>query len=774
MAIRTLTPADMANPTPILAAIPSGTADDRMTVVLPIGEFETDLVLEVVGKRFWSLIGGPTTLRFPTYGPRSNDGNYERRHTRFAEMPDFYIGGLKIRGPHKVRSIEDPTRAKYDSTKAFQHGFVFAYSQRVTVEDVEAYEVGGDGVYLNAVDDFYLNGLWVEFNGRQGFAGIDGNRWLFEKVNTVNPARNALDFEPIGRRPGTTEERWVSGVVIRDSDLRGGVTLHRVSDITFERNRIREGKFNVTGVNDRLAQRRYGIRILNNRWPDLWRSKSGDTGPIQFASINGAEVRGNYCHRDPNDSHTAQAPFVEMRAVPAQGHVVVQDNDLADFVTPFKWKDGLTPSPLVTTDIQGESPTVPTVIDFPFRQQISRYLTGTSITADLRVAPVEGNWIFAAVSAATTLANLTGPAGYLKAVERQGSGISVQLWYKQAGVNEPTAVTVTSAVSAALKIHVFETADLFTGLGGVASNDSGASAVTSLATGTATATQEVLAVSVVAALGGNPDYRLLSWDGFTALSDHETQGLAVGFGIFGAGSVGTTATWQQATAPLTMKAAGLTATFNLAAPLVIADPVLNRVAAGTRRAKLNLLATVTDTLSPFPVYAGHLYMAFVGASKTGGISGDCSLTHPGLNWGLVESHFIGAGRRVHLFSDTPTVDAAAGSAVITAPVVGVGLWWLILDVTTGQIVQVAVGDEPTGATFVEVSLPNPPSGPVIGMCLHGQPEPELVDDDPEVHFLYAAGKIEGQWASVQWGYDQTFRWDWASTIHALTVMVEVG
>lgn len=347
----TLSPADMSNPTPVLAAIPSGTARERQTVVLPGGEFETDLTFNVEGKRFWNLIGGPTTLHYPTYGPVANDGNYERRHLRLVNVSDFYLGGLKIHGPHTVKQVADPTKARYDSTKAFQHGFQIGSSARVLVEDVEAFEIGGDGIYLNAVDDIQVLGFRVEFNGRQGFAGIDGDRWLFENVNVVNSARNALDFEPIGHRPGTAVERWVSHVMIRNSYLKGGVTLHRVSAVTLERNRIGQGKIDVNNANELLSHRRYGIRILNNVWPDLYTNSSKDTGPIQIQSVDGVEIRGNTCHRDPADIKTVNAPFVEMRALPVTGHLIVRDNDISGFVTPFKWRNTIIPPGCVTTDI---------------------------------------------------------------------------------------------------------------------------------------------------------------------------------------------------------------------------------------------------------------------------------------------------------------------------------------------------------------------------------------------------------------------------------------
>jgi hypothetical protein len=336
-------PADMSDLTPILAGIPSGTARQRQVVELPAGEYEhdPDLTLSVEGKRFWSIVGGPTILHWATYGQPSPDGVYERRHSLFKGMADFYLGGLHIRGPHTVRDLGDPTKADWNANKPFQHAFSIGDSRRVMVEDVSAYEIAGDGLYLNDVEDLQVVGLRVEFNGRQGIAGIDGDRWLFEQVHIVNASRHAVDLEPLG------STRWVTGVKIRNSDLKGGIVLHRVSQVVLEHNLLRQGAIILKGDSIAASQRRHGIRILNNVWPDLYWSKSKDAAPIQVNSVNGLEVRGNKCHRDPADLHTRNAVFVEIRSLPQTGHFTVQGNDLKDFAAPIRWK---VPKPVSTTE----------------------------------------------------------------------------------------------------------------------------------------------------------------------------------------------------------------------------------------------------------------------------------------------------------------------------------------------------------------------------------------------------------------------------------------
>lgn len=434
----------------------------------------------------------------------------------------------------------------------------------------------------------------------------------------------------------------------------------------------------------------------------------------------------------------------------------------------------------------------------PLRQQISNFATGTSVVAELRVAPVEDNVVFVAFSAATTLANLTGPSGYTKAVERQGDGIAVQLYYKRAGAAESTTITGASSASVALKIHAFEVPDLFiTGdpIDVTATDDSGIDAVTMLAAGTTAAVDapNTLAIAAVAALGGNADFLLVNWsDDYTALSDHETRGLMVGAKVMTeAVSATTTATWTHASSPTSHKAAGVIATFSLLAPVVLAEPTPRRVASGRSGTAINVTGTV-DTLTTFPVVANHLYLAFIGASRDSGIAADASIpdSHSGgMSWDLDRSHLIGAARRIHMFRAISGTDLAAASISITTAETGCAFWWTIIDVTgvyvsglNGEeaIRQIEVDSLEPGGTFIETSFTVAPlaTNGVIGFMMHGEPERQLVDTTPDVHLLLAESNIVdsgGQRVSVDWfqGSDQTFRWDWASSIHSLVILVEV-
>lgn len=447
-------------------------------------------------------------------------------------------------------------------------------------------------------------------------------------------------------------------------------------------------------------------------------------------------------------------------------------------------------------------PTFPTgsfTRPFPIRQQISHFLTGTSISGVLRVAPIEDAMVFAVFSAETTLANMTGPAGYTKAVEEQGDGVSIQIWYKRAGAAESATVTATSSASVPLRIHVVECPEsLFVAgdpLDVVASNDSSTSAVTTLATGTtATVGQaDTLAIAAVGTLGGNLDFLLVNWsDDYTALADHETRGLMVGFKIMtSATAAAATATWNQASAPISHKAAAAIATLALAGPVILPEPYPRRVSAGRFGGEINTTGT-TDTVATFPVVTNHLYLAFVATSKDGvGNDGDAVIpdSHGGaLDWVLERTKFIGTARRIHVFRAMSTSDLSAASISVTTPEAGCSVWWEVLDITgalvsevsgEGALAQVADGST-GGAAFVETSFAVAPhaGNAVVGFCLHGQPERQLVDLDPDVHLLLGEANVYdtgGQRATVDWydGSDQTFRWDWTTSIHALSIIVEV-
>lgn len=354
-----LSPSDMANPSPVLAAIPSGTAAAPVTVLLPPGEFLTDVSFDVFDKAWWRLRGGPTTLRFPTYGPVTSGSTYGRRHVRISRVTDSIISGITVRGPHVGRHPTDPTRAISTTTDPsqakyeFQHGFQVGECQRVLLEDLSVREVGGDGLYFLDSDDLTINRLRIEFNGRQGLAGIQGNRLVFNEVEVVNSGRFAIDFEPIGTLPNG-QTRWVTGAHITNSKLKGGVILHRCTDVWVEGNEMRRGGVIVeagstTAGNVELSQRRTGIRILNNVWPELWSSPTADAGPIRLNTLNGVEVRGTTVNRDPAHMASANAPLVEMISAPVNGHFIVRGN--ATNLTPplLKWRFPIPAG--VTTDV---------------------------------------------------------------------------------------------------------------------------------------------------------------------------------------------------------------------------------------------------------------------------------------------------------------------------------------------------------------------------------------------------------------------------------------
>lgn len=344
-----LTSADMANPTPVLAAIPSGTAAAPVTVLLPPGEFITDVSFDVFDKAWWVLRGGPTTLRFPTYGPITSGTTYGRRHVRITRVVDSHISWVTVRGPHVGRHPTDPTRAISTTTDPaqakyeFQHGFQIGECARLTLEDLSVLEVGGDGLYFLETDDLTVNRLRIEFNGRQGIAGIQGNRLIFNEIEVVNSGRFAVDIEPIGTLPNG-QTRWVTGADITNSKLKGGVILHRVTDFRVgPGNEMRRGVCIVeagstVAGNIELSQRRTGIKFLNNVWPEPWSSPTADAGPFRFNTLNGVEVRGNTVNRDPANPSSLNAPLVEMISGPVNGHFVVRGNT-TNLTQLLKWRN---------------------------------------------------------------------------------------------------------------------------------------------------------------------------------------------------------------------------------------------------------------------------------------------------------------------------------------------------------------------------------------------------------------------------------------------------
>ena len=332
-----------------LDALPSGTGpDDIVRVELPEGEFQirgsvSDTVGNQINNQQFLQITGPgsasCTLYWPDYGPQYN-GLWQRRHLTVSGCHNVSLGGFSVRGPHTTRSLSNPLRATYWSDHAFQHAVNVSSSTHIGLSDIVAYEIAGDGLYLNNVDDLTVTDMRVEFNGRQGVAGIQGNRWRFVRLKVVNSARAAIDWEPIGEyTPGVV--RWVDNSTFEDCSLNGsfGVILHRCSAQTFDGGSV--SGIRMSGSDDLLRSRRT-LTVNNVAGPEGYRSTTKDWPIILAKAFKELTVTGCTADRDPTDAHTRNAPLVMVTDASLNGATItVRDNHTSNFVTALSTRTNL-------------------------------------------------------------------------------------------------------------------------------------------------------------------------------------------------------------------------------------------------------------------------------------------------------------------------------------------------------------------------------------------------------------------------------------------------
>lgn len=89
--------------------------------------------------------------------------------------------------------------------------------------------------------------------------------------------------------------------------------------------------------------------------------------------------------------------------------------------------------------------------------------TGTSHALNLASAPTEGNTIIACCRAATTIANVTPPAGFTSPVNDDDSDglFSAGIWIKVAGASESAHIAFTTSVSVQVVLDIFEFKGLY-------------------------------------------------------------------------------------------------------------------------------------------------------------------------------------------------------------------------------------------------------------------------------------------------------------------------
>ena len=116
----------------------------------------------------------------------------QRKFVRIINSKDIKIDNLKVKSWNE---ITEDGRPMYDAHNEFEHGVHIDDSKNIAIENFNASQLGGDGLYIRNSDDIYVKNVTIESNGRQGGAMISGNRGYLERFNVLNSRRSYFDIE---------------------------------------------------------------------------------------------------------------------------------------------------------------------------------------------------------------------------------------------------------------------------------------------------------------------------------------------------------------------------------------------------------------------------------------------------------------------------------------------------------------------------------------------------------------------------------------------------
>ena len=168
---------------------------DQSTIALGTdGCYRIDSILETTGRYGLTIEGNGATFQAFTEGDRV------RRHLSFTRGGDLTIRNLIVRGANPYAGTGD---LAYRADREAQHAFAFYGVQGALLEQVQAYDVYGDFVYISSTGSPRIDctGIVVqqsnfERNGRQCITLISANDVTIRDNYIGDCRRSTFDFEP--------------------------------------------------------------------------------------------------------------------------------------------------------------------------------------------------------------------------------------------------------------------------------------------------------------------------------------------------------------------------------------------------------------------------------------------------------------------------------------------------------------------------------------------------------------------------------------------------
>lgn len=253
--------------------------------------YRVDGTIKIYDRSGLTFNGNGATIKAMT------DGDQVRRHLWFFGGSNLKIQNLTVRGANPNAGTSDQA---WRSDRAFQHAFALQGVQGAVLDNVSAYDVYGDFVYIGSDSRVqpkrWSKGIVVrnstfQRNGRQGIGMSAGEDITIENNYFSDVRMDVFDLEGdvssqgarrvriVGNRSGAGKLLWLAI---------GGNSMN-VSDIYVARNRTEASNGGIL-INPPAGARWGPITIENN---SLWK-RSSPNQAFKFTRTDNVMFRGNY------------------------------------------------------------------------------------------------------------------------------------------------------------------------------------------------------------------------------------------------------------------------------------------------------------------------------------------------------------------------------------------------------------------------------------------------------------------------------------------------
>ncbi len=282
-----LVPRIGADSTATLQARIDSTPDGGTLTLEADAQFRVDGTLRIENRRNFTLNGNGATIYAITQADRA------RRHLSMSDGVNIRVTGLTVLGANPYAGIGD---LAYQADLEAQHAFEVLGTKNVELDNLQAYDVYGDFVYVGkgtvGASNVRIHDNTFSRNGRQGVSVTEGTNVFIERNDISGVRRATFDLEP--HNPAAVVDK----VTIRDNTVGTGrlkfvasAGQGQVNNVTVANNVLKGKSLNIL-VTPPVGVRRTGWTLTGNTSDSTYGSPIGAV--IVFYQTDAITVTGNY------------------------------------------------------------------------------------------------------------------------------------------------------------------------------------------------------------------------------------------------------------------------------------------------------------------------------------------------------------------------------------------------------------------------------------------------------------------------------------------------